>query len=419
MVLPQINHFETSSSGTCRLCGSTELTDLISFGKMPLVNSLLSPTQLNSPERMYPLEVVVCCRCTLAQITDVVPPSEIFTHYLYFSSFSDTMLAHAREAVHNLITRSSLNSDSLVIELASNDGYLLQYFLPHDIPVLGIEPAHNVAEIATAKGIPTICEFFGATMANRLRAEGKQADLVIANNVIAHVPELHDFVDGIRVVLKREGLVAVETPYIKHLIEDTKFDTIYHEHLFYYSLTALKVLFEHHQMHIVDVEEFDIHGGSLRLYVRHQGVGRPSSAIEKMLADEASWVRNSTFYSDFSQRVERLRGAVSDLINGLKSQGRRIAAYGAGAKGAVFLNAVGLGTESLDFVVDRNVHKQGLYMPGCRLPIHAPEYLLETAPDYLLILTWNFADEILKQQAEYARCGGKFIVCTPTIRILV
>ena len=403
---------------SCRSCGKRELITILSLGKTPLANALLTREQLGEMEPAFDLDLVFCRSCFLVQITETVPPETLFREYFYLSSFSETMLRHSEENVRELIPSRNLNSESLVIEIASNDGYLLQYYKRAGIPVLGIEPARNIAETAVERGIPTVCEFFDTELAKKLIAEGKRADVVHANNVLAHVSDLNGFVKGVQLVLKDTGVAVIEVPYVKDMIDRHEFDTIYHEHLCYFSLTALDHLFRRHDLLIEDVKRLDIHGGTLRIYARKQNTNLRSTDVEEMLAEEAAWVGNEEFYRGFGNDVERLRVELVSLLSRLKAEGKRIAVYGASAKGSTLMNYFGLGSSLLDFVVDRSTIKQGHYTPGTHLPIYSPDMLLTEKPDYVLLLTWNFADEILRQQDEYRKQGGRFIIPIPEVRVV-
>ena len=407
----------------CRSCGKTGLVNVFSLGQTPLANALLTEEQLQQPEQIYPLDLTFCPHCALVQITETVPPEKLFKRYLYLSSFSDSMLRHAREVVEHLIPSHRLDGSSLVVEIASNDGYLLQYYKKAGIPVLGIEPANNVAQVAEERGIPTLCEFFGETLACQLKDRGRQADVVHANNVLAHVADLNGFVRGIHLLLKDDGVAVIEVPYVKEMIERCEFDTIYHEHLCYFSLTALDSLFRRHGLLIQDVERIPIHGGSLRISANKISTGWSengvSPRVHQMLQEEAKWgVNEAELYRGFGEKVENLREDLLALLRDLRMQNKRIAAYGASAKGSTLLNYFGIGKEMLDFVVDRSTIKQGHYTPGTHLPIHPPEKLLEAMPDYVLLLTWNFADEILAQQTEFRRLGGRFIIPIPEPKVV-
>ena len=401
----------------CRSCGEGRLTPILALGDMPLANRLLTDEQLTAREPSYPLELVLCPRCTLLQITETVPAEELFREYVYFSSFSDGMLRHARQLTGQIMASQKLRPTSLVIEIASNDGYLLQNYQHGGIPVLGIEPAINVAEIARREhGVPTLCEFFGRDLAARLEGCGQQADVVHAHNVLAHVADLNGFVAGLRIVLKDTGVAVIEVPYVKDLIDNVEFDTIYHEHLCYFSLTSLAQLFDRHGLTVHDVERVAMHGGSLRLYVGKTAAR--SSRVQQMLDEESAWgVDLAAFYLGFGQRIERLRQDLLALLRRLKSEGRRIAVYGASAKGSTLLNYFKIGREMIDFVVDRNTFKHGRYTPGTHLKIHSPDKLVEDKPDYVLLLSWNFADEILAQQATYRQRGGRFIIPIPSVKV--
>jgi SAM-dependent methyltransferase len=406
------------SPSRCRSCDAPDLEVVLSLGRTPLANALLTREQLRLPESRYPLDLAFCSRCALVQITETVPPAELFRDYLYFSSYSDTMLRHAQTLVDRLAVERRLNGTGLVIEVASNDGYLLQYYRQRGIPVLGIEPARNVARVAVERGVPTLCDFFGIELASRLRQSGQQADVLHAHNVLAHVADLNGVVQGMESVLKDDGVVVVEVPYVKDLLDHCEFDTIYHEHLCYFSLTALDALFRRHGLVVQDVERVPIHGGTLRLFAGKAATAKPSSAVSALLADEEGWgVRRVETYRKFGARVEALKSSLKSMLKGLKQRGGRIAAYGAAAKGSTLLNYAGIGLETLDFVVDRSPHKQGRFMPGVHLPIYPPERLLEEMPEHVLLLTWNFADEILEQQAAYRKLGGRFIIPVPEVKV--
>jgi SAM-dependent methyltransferase len=407
----------TAVAARCRSCGGANLELILSLGTTPLANALLTAEQRSQPEPRFPLDLVYCPDCALVQITETVSPEQLFSHYLYLSSFSDTMLQSAEEIANRLTDSRRLGPASLVVELASNDGYLLQYYKRRQVPVLGIEPAANIAKVAEEKGIPTLVRFFGEEVARELRDQGKTADVIHANNVLAHVADLNGFVAGIALLLKDSGVAVIEVPHAKALVEHLEFDTIYHEHLCYYSLTALQPLFQRHGLTIVDVERLPIHGGSLRFTASRSGT--PSEAVARLKAEETeAGIASFEFYRDFGQKVAGLRERLRSLLQSLKQQKKTIAAYGASAKGSTLLNYFGIDGDTLDFVVDRSTVKQGLYTPGTHLQILPPEALLERRPDYVLLLSWNFADEILAQQAAYRKQGGRFIVPIPDVKVV-
>jgi SAM-dependent methyltransferase len=408
----------------CRSCNFSQLVPILSLGQMPLANALLTQAQLDQPESTYPLNFVFCPQCSLVQITETIPPEQLFREYFYFSSVSDTVLENAKNIANRLVIDRNLTSSSLVAEIASNDGYLLKNYLDKNIPVLGIEPAENIAHVAEKSGIRTLCEFFDEIVAQRLRTQDKQADVIHANNVVAHVANLHGVVEGINVLLKPDGVAVIENHYIKDLVEHIEFDSIYHEHLCYYSVTSFQKLFRQHNLVLVDAERLPIHGGSIRVFFQRKD-GPCSMAkdgatrVKRLLEEEAAWgVDRFEVYKGFSEKVEQTKRELVSILRKLKAEDKKIAVYGASAKSTTLLNYYGIGSNILSYVVDRGSAKQGRYTPGTHLRIYPPEQLLETQPDYVLLLSWNFADEVLLQQAEYRRRGGKFIIPIPNLKIV-
>ncbi len=400
----------------CRSCQSKRLSPVLSLGKTPLANALVPPDRLGQAEAVYPLDLVFCGDCSLVQITVTVSPEELFRNYVYLSSYSDTMLAHAQRLAADIVRDRRLSEQSLVVEIASNDGYLLKNYVQAGIPVLGIEPALNIAELAVKQGIPTITDFFGPEVAGRLSAEGKQADVIHAHNVMAHVADLNGVVAGMARLVKLDGIVVVEAPYVRDMIEKTEFDTIYHEHLCYFSASSLVPLFARHGLTVIGLERVPVHGGSLRITAAKTPTPGPS--VQRMLDEEAELgLDKLAYYTGFGARVRHLREELVGTLRRLRSEGG-IAAYGATAKGCTLLSYAGIGRETVEFVVDRNPLKQGLFTPGSHLPIVPPERLVQSMPPYVLLLAWNLADEVMRQQSEYRSSGGRFIIPVPEVQVV-
>jgi SAM-dependent methyltransferase len=405
----------------CRFCGAPLEHTFIDLGTSPLSNAYLRADTLAKPEPFYPLHARVCSGCLLVQLPTVQTPEHIFSDYPYFSSWSTSWLDHAQRYAEHARQRFALGPSSRVVEVASNDGYLLQYFRDLGVPVLGIEPAANVAQRAVERGVETVVEFFGSRLAATLTAQRGRADLVIGNNVLAHVPELNDFVDGLRILLRPGGAMTLEFPHLLRLIEERQFDTIYHEHYSYFSLMTVEQVFRAHDLLLFDVEELPTHGGSLRVYVRHaaeDGPGRSQAVVDVRARETAAGLDRLEGYMDFAEQVRETKRCLLAFLIEAKREGKRAVGYGAPAKGNTLLNYCGIGTDFLDFTVDRSTDKQGLYLPGTRIPILSPAALADTRPDYVLILPWNLQDEIVESMAHIRDWGGQFVVPIPTVRIL-
>jgi len=386
----------------------------------PLCESYVTAEQLNQMEPFYPLHAYVCERCFLVQVQEYVSPEGIFTEYAYFSSYSDSWLAHAKAYVDTIAVRLGLTAASRVIELGSNDGYLLHYFVVRGVPVLGIEPARNVAEAAVVRGVPTIAKLFGRQTARELVAEGTQADLLIGNNVLAQVPDVNDFVAGMKLLLKPGGVITMEFPHLMRLMAENQFDTIYHEHFSYFSFMTAERIFAAHGLTLFDVEELTTHGGSLRIYARHaEDSSRPVSerATKLRAREESAGFNRLDTYASFAEQVHETKWRLLDFLISAKRKGRRIAGYGAPGKGNTLLNYCGIRTDFLDYTVDRNPYKHGRFLPGAHIPIHPPEKIRETRPDYVLILPWNLKDEIMEQVSYIRSWGGQFVVPIPDVKV--
>jgi SAM-dependent methyltransferase len=404
----------------CRFCSADLKHTFVDLGMSPLCESYLSPDQLNQMEPFYPLHVHVCQKCFLVQLEEYVTPEHIFTEYAYFSSYADSWLKHVQTYTDQMTDRFGLKSSSFVVEVASNDGYLLQYFVQKNIPCLGIEPAANVARVAVEKGVPTLVEFFGRKLARELAAEGKQADLIAGNNVLAQVPDLNDFVAGLQILLKPGGVITIEFPHLWRLMQENQFDTIYHEHFSYFSFITAEKIFTAHGLTLFDVEELPTHGGSLRIYARHtDDTTKPvgERVLELRQREINAGFDRIEFYTAFAKQVEETKRKLLEFLIQAKRQGKSIAGYGAPGKGNTLLNYCGIRTDFLDFTVDRNPYKQGKYLPGTRIPIFHPDRISEIKPDYVFILPWNFKDEIMNQMAFIREWGGQFIVPIPEARI--
>ena len=413
-------HESETNGPSCRFCGAPLEHTFVDLGLSPLCESYVAPEDLNAGETFYPLHAYVCGQCFLVQLEQYVSAEDIFRDYAYFSSYSDSWLAHAKTYVEMITARLRLHQQSLVVELASNDGYLLQYFAEFGIPVLGIEPAENVAKDAVERGVETLTEFFTVELANQLVRDGIRADLVIGNNVLAQVPDVNDFVAGVKLLLKPDGVVTMEFPHLARLVEENQFDTIYHEHFSYLSFSTACRIFAAHGLSVFDVEEVPTHGGSLRIYAGHDAAARAvTDAAQQLLETERrDGLDDLAYYTSFAERVEQIRYALLEFLIEKKQAGKRVVGYGAPGKGNTLLNYCGVRSDLLEFTVDRSPHKQGMFLPGTRIPIYAPEKIDEARPDYILILPWNIKDEIVQQLAGAADWGGRFVAAIPEVRVL-
>ncbi|HKD17806.1 MAG TPA: class I SAM-dependent methyltransferase [Thermoanaerobaculia bacterium] len=404
----------------CRFCAAPLRHVFVDLGMSPLCETFLLPSELDRMEPFYPLKVWVCERCFLVQLQEYVSPAEIFTEYAYFSSYSSSWLRHARDYTEMAIPRFGLGGRSRVVEIASNDGYLLQHFVEKGIPVLGVEPAANVARAAVEKGVPTVVKFFGRRTAEELAAEHGRADLIVGNNVLAHVPDINDFVGGLKILLDPRGVVTMEFPHLWRLIDENQFDTIYHEHFSYLSFSTVRAIFEAHGLRLFDVDRLSTHGGSLRVYAGHAEDRRTAEprVAELLAAEEASGFRSLERYLSFAPGVEETKRALLEFLIEARRSGRRVAAYGAPGKGNTLLNYCGIRSDFVEYAVDRNPYKHGRFTPGTHIPIHPPEKIRETRPDLILILPWNLKDEIVEQLAFVREWGGRFVVPIPRVTVI-
>jgi len=421
-VMTQSIHDLSAVTGfKCRSCGTLLKHIVIDLGMSPLCESYVPADHLNKVEAFYPLVVHVCHECFLVQIDEYVPPEDIFTEYAYFSSYADSWVQHAKDYTEMIIERLGLTSDSLVVELASNDGYLLQHFVNRSIPVLGVEPAANVAQVAIEKNIPTLVEFFGEASAGKMVENGQMADLVLGNNVLAQVPDVNDFVAGMKVILKENGVITIEFPHLERLMAENQFDTIYHEHFSYFSFIAAERIFANHDLRLFDVEEIPTHGGSLRIYACHDG-NTKLATTDRAKALKAREIENGfrdlKCYDSFAEQVRETKRKLLEFLIKAKREGKSIAGYGAPGKGNTLLNYCGIRCDFLDYTVDRNPYKQGKFLPGTHIPICHPDKIKETKPDFVFILPWNFKDEIIKQNAFIREWGGQFVVPIPEVAII-
>ncbi|MGD2181897.1 methyltransferase domain-containing protein [Lusitaniella coriacea] len=410
----------SKTQSNCRFCNYPLQHTFVDLGMSPPCESYRTLEQSNEMEPFYPLHAYVCDRCFLVQLQEYISPENIFSEYAYFSSYSDTWLKHCQDYTNAIVERFQLDRESHVVEIASNDGYLLQYFLEKRIPSLGIEPAANIAKVAQQKGIPTLIEFFGREIAQKLVEQGKKADLLIGNNVLAQVPDLNDFVKGMKLLLQPQGVITIEFPHLMRLMEENQFDTIYHEHFSYFSLLTTEQIFAAHELKIFDVEELSTHGGSLRIYAAHSE--DISKSINSQVTELKQREENANFnqlkrYFFFTEQVKETKRKALDFLIKAKREGKSIAGYGAPGKGNTFLNYCGIRTDFIDYTVDRNPYKQGKFLPGTHIPIFHPDKIAETRPDYVAILPWNFKDEIMEQMANIRTWGGQFVVFVPEVKV--
>lgn len=408
------------SAPPCLFCSAPLRHTVVDLGMSPLCESYLSHDELNQMEPFYPLHVRVCDRCFLVQLQEYVSGEEIFSEYAYFSSYSDSWLDHSRRYVDQMMETRGITPESQVIEVASNDGYLLQYFVDRGVPSLGIEPAANVARVAIEKGIPTRVEFFGEAYARELVEEGVRADLLLGNNVLAQVPDLNDFVAGLKILLAPGGFLTIEFPHLMRLVEENQFDTIYHEHFSYFSFTTVREIFAAHGLALYDVEELPTHGGSLRIYGCHANDDRPMTPRARELEQRelSAGLRTLAYYASFANDVRETKWKLLEFLIQARRDGRTVVGYGAPGKGNTLLNYCGIRTDFLDYTVDRSPHKQGLFLPGTHIPIHEPGRIDETRPDYVLILPWNLKDEIMEQMSRIREWGGRFVVPIPEVEVI-
>jgi len=404
----------------CRFCNNELELSFVDLGMSPLSNSYIPPEKLQKMEPFYPLHAFLCDKCFLVQLSEFESPENIFSEYAYFSSYSQSWLEHAKDYADSMTERFGFNVSSNIVEIASNDGYLLQYFNNKNIPVLGIEPAENVAKVAIDAGIPTLTKFFGTSTANELASQGRHADLLLGNNVLAHVPDLNDFVAGLKILLKDTGVITLEFPHLQRLMEQTQFDTIYHEHFSYFSCITVAKVLSSHGLTLFDLDELETHGGSLRVYAKHESdtSKQVSENVSKLIEREtAIGFTDVNYYLEFSNRVKSIKRDILDFLIQAKRDDKNIVGYGAAAKGNTLLNYCGIRTDFIDYVVDRSPHKQNQFLPGTHIPVRSPDRIRETKPDYILILPWNIKDEVIEQMSDVREWGCKFVTFIPTVNI--